>query len=358
MNVACDKAEFSIPRKYSVEQVDPASYAGWNELVMSHADGSFFHSVEWMRALRATYKFAPAYLVMRRGGEIAAVIPFMEVKGLTGRRKGVSLPFTDFCQPLLWPPVDVQTVWSGIVEHARARSWETIELRGGSAVTGEQSSISYFGHILRLSANDKELFQRLEAPVRRAVRKAGRAELDVELSNESEAMVDYFNLHCLTRRRHGLPPQPFSFFQNILDEVIRKGRGIIVTAKKRGAPIAGAIYFHFGGKGVFKFGASDKRYQGLRGNDLVMWEAIRWLASQGCNALHFGRTDRGSEGLRRFKLGWGTEEFDINYARYDMRKSSFVSLADRAAGWHTAFFRVIPVWLSRAIGTMIYGRFA
>jgi len=35
-------------------------------------------------------------------------------------------------------------------------------------------------------------------------------------------MGEYYRLHCLTRKRHGLPPQPTGFFQKIQEHIIAK----------------------------------------------------------------------------------------------------------------------------------------
>ena len=39
-----------------------------------------------------------------------------------------------------------------------------------------------------------------------------------------------------------------------------------------------------------------------------MWEAIKYFCDTGAKILHFGRTSPTNYGLRRFKLGWGSQE--------------------------------------------------
>jgi lipid II:glycine glycyltransferase (peptidoglycan interpeptide bridge formation enzyme) len=119
-------------------------------------------------------------------------------------------------------------------------------------------------------------------------------------------------------------------------------------------PVAGAVFFHFGKTAIYKFGASNEAFQHLRANNLVMWEAIKWHAMRGFAVLDFGRTSLGNEGLRRFKLGWGTRERRIDYFRYDQRKSGFVTARDESSGWHNRIFRILPVSLSRLVGAASY----
>ena len=50
-----------------------------------------------------------------------------------------------------------------------------------------------------------------------------------------------------------------------------------------------------------------------------MWEAIRKYKNQGYGEFDFGRTELSHEGLRRFKLGFNTEERLIYTSRYDLK---------------------------------------
>jgi len=71
--------------------------------------------------------------------------------------------------------------------------------------------------------------------------------------------------------------------------------------------------------------------------------------------LDFGRTSLDNDGLRRFKLGWGTRERRIDYFRYDPRKDRFVTARDASSGWHNHIFKTLPIPLSRLIGAALYG---
>jgi lipid II:glycine glycyltransferase (peptidoglycan interpeptide bridge formation enzyme) len=118
--------------------------------------------------------------------------------------------------------------------------------------------------------------------------------------------------------------------------------------------IAASVYFHFGTTAVYKYGASDKQYQHLRANNLVMWEAIRWLCGQGFSNLHFGRTDLDHAGLRQFKTGWGAAESKLSYHRYNLRTSAFDSNGSRASQAHTKLFRRMPMPVLNFLGSVLY----
>jgi len=128
----------------------------------------------------------------------------------------------------------------------------------------------------------------------------------------------------------------------------------VFVARHQGTPIAAAIFFHLGAKAIYKYGASAEAQQHLRGNNLVIWEAIKWYVRHGYTRLDFGRTSLSNQGLRRFKLAWGTQERRIDYVRFDFEQETFVTGADQARGWHNRIFKMLPENLSRLIGAALY----
>ena len=150
------------------------------------------------------------------------------------------------------------------------------------------------------------------------------------------------------------PQRPISFFLNIYEEVIARDLGFVVLTKVGDRPVAAAMYFRSGKKAVYKFGASDETLLEARGNNLTMWGGIRHLASTGAESLHFGRSSMDNDGLRRFKLGWGTTEETIRYFRFDPITRTWLTDRDRTTGFHTAIFHRLPLALNRLAGSIIY----
>ena len=178
--------------------------------------------------------------------------------------------------------------------------------------------------------------------------------VEVNIDRSLESVKEFYRLNCMTRKEHGLPPQPFNFFKKIYEHVISKDLGMVVLASLDKEKVAGAIYFRFGEKAVYKYGASNKKLQHLRANNLVMWEAIKWYSQNGYKNLFFGRTEPENQGLLQFKSGWGTTEQPIHYYQYDLKKGSFVRGSSRVKGFHNKIFRNIPIPISNKIGALLY----
>ena len=329
---------------WEINVIDPTCDPDWDGLVASHPGSSFFHSAAWAKVLCKTYGHKPISLLLSRNGEPASLVPLLEVSSpLTGRR-GVCLPFTDFCDPLHFGGCDPGNVLRLLGDLARGRNWKYFEIRGGrSPAPRATPSMVFYGHTLDLRGGPEALFARFAGSVRRAIRKGEQSGLNVRISQSEEGIFDFYRLHVRTRRRHGLPPQPFSFFENIWQEIIKPRLGFVILASRGSKPVAAAVFFHAARKAVYKFGASDERRQDLRGNNLVMWNAIQVLAQKGFESLYFGRTSLENNGLRRFKLAWGTVEETIEYFRFDTGSNDWTTGRDNVSGFHNAVFRDCPL---------------
>jgi hypothetical protein len=343
----------------SVGGLNPLELSDWDARVAVLPGAGFFHTSAWARVLQATYGYQPCYLAISSSGPLHSVLPLMEVASwLTGRR-GISLPFTDAVDPLVSKAESFRILWSAALDVARKRGWKYLECRGGKKWLPEApASTSFLNHVLELSGNESAMLAGVDDSVRRALRKAEQSGLIIEFSQSLDSVRAFYRLLGLTRRRHGVPPQPFSFFANIHENILAKHHGWVVLARKGAVPVAGALFFHSNGTALYKFGASDEAYQHLRANNFVMWHAIRHYAREGLTRLDFGRTSLGNEGLRKFKLGWGTLEERIDYVRYDLRQAAFVTARDEVTGWHNRFFRAMPPAISRLAGTLLYRHIA
>ena len=335
--------------------IDPIHNPGWDLVIALHHDASCFHTSGWAKVLHHTYNHHPFYLQFSRGRRLAALVPLMEVcSPLTGRR-GVCLPFSDMCEPLIFDRQVVDVVRDCVVRFGCERRWKHLEIRGSKYFRSDLSSAKqFYGHTLDLRRGVGETKKRFNSHVRRAIRKAERSNVSAVVVRNRQAMNDFYRLHVRTRRRHGLPPQPASFFLNIYEYIIKPGLGFIVLARRESRPIAAAVFFRFGNNAVYKYGASDIRFQEFRANNLVMWQGIQLLAHTGVEKLHFGRTDCENDGLRRFKLSWDTQEETINYFRVDPSGRQCLTPVRHEGGLHKRIFGRMPLVFNRLAGSILY----
>ncbi len=338
-----------------IKIIDPAATDSWDRLLLSNGTCSFFQSSNWAKVLMESYDYTPLYFAVIKRGKLTALTPFMEVNSIVTGKRGVSLPFTDCCEPILDDEERFSEIFAKIVDYGTRAGWKYLEMRPGRSLPGDiKPSSSCYGHVLDIARDEKQIYAGFRDSTRRNIKRAQASNVEVTISATCDSLKAFYRLNCITRKDHGLPPQPYLFFEKIFEHILAKNLGIVVLASYHGETIAGAVYFHFGKNAIYKYGASDKRYQHLRANNLIMWEAIQWYSWHGFHSFHFGRTEPENSGLLQFKRGWGAREYMINYYKYDLRRRTFVTDPLRVSGFHSAVFRKTPIPLLKLAGMILY----
>ena len=339
------------------EVVNPLAEPCWNRWVLEHEEARIFHSAEWARVLAECYGYSARCGLLKDAGRVVALLPVIEVSSLLTGRRGVSLPFSDECAPLLGEEVRLESLVEPMREFGRQRGWEYLELRGGAeSIPGAVRSEEFTMHYLSLDGSEDQQFQKLRSCQRRNIQKARREGVEIHRFQTLEAIDDYYALHCLTRRRQGIPPQPRRFFHLIHENMIAPGHGFVLLARFGGQPVAGGVYFQFGHKALYKFGAWNRAFQHLRANSLLMWEAICHFRRAGVTQLSLGRTAPQQAGLLQFKRGWGAEEVRMPYYRISLRKQVCLKPVDgdEGNGFARRIMRRLPIPVLRFLGVLAY----
>jgi len=338
-----------------MQQVDPLTYREWNEHVLATPHTSIFHSTNWLRVLQASYGYQPYYFACFKGQQLSALLSFMQVKSWITGIRGVSLPFSDYCELISDENTSYPEVLEQVIMAARRQKWRFLEARGGDALLrGIAPYTFYYRHLLVLDRDEAKVFSRLRSNYRARIRKAGTGDLTVAILRSPGAMTEYYWLHCLTRKRQGLPPQPAYFFQHIQEHIIAMNFGFIALVSYKGKNIAGAIFFTFGHRAIYKFGATNMLYQYLSPNHLLLWNVIQWLCYHNYTELCFGRSTPTHIGLVQFKDGWGTNKSRISYYRYDLKTAHFIQNVNQLSETGSKIWQKMPITLLKLAGSILY----
>ncbi len=338
-----------------VQILNPLELSNWDDLVLATGQASFFHSAAWARVLHESYGYKPLYFASIENGKMTSLMPFMEVNSwLTGKR-GVSLPFTDQVPVIAPNQMVFEKSVQEVTDFGNKAGWKYIEWRDGSLFPEEaNASETHYTHELNLSRTEKELFSGLRDSTRRNIKKAAKAGVSAEIGRSIHSIRSFYRLNCITRKRHGLPPQPFSFLEKVFEHVISKGHGILVSAVYSKEVIASSVFFLFGKGAIYKYGASDLSHQELRANNMVMWEAIKWFRDKGFETFNFGRTEPENEGLLQVKGGWGAREGRVDYHRYNTKLKTFAKQRTASNGVMNLVFARTPVTFLQLVGNLLY----
>lgn len=349
--------------RYDISIIDPRATTEWDSFVESHPDATVFHTGNWARVVLDTYNYRPLYHVSRDGNlNIRAGVPLMQVEGRLTNRRLVGLPFSDVCAPLLDGPsnsADLLSALRSVVGEAQASH---VEVRGPGTVSledaGFRGGAAFYQHIVPIAASAEETAKGFHSSARRAIRKSEKEGITVRHANDLADMREFYRLTVLTRKKQRLLPQPWRFFENIHRHMIETGAGHLLLAEYEGRPVAGDLLLQFRDQMVYKFNASDPAYLHLRPNNMLLWEAIKLSAERGCRTLDLGRCDEDNEGLRRFKLLWGSEEKLLRYYTYKRSGAGNGSAAgDLTRRVLPLFVKVAPSFALQGMGSAVYHNF-
>jgi len=342
-----------------VVRIDPLRDRRWRSFLAGSGKASVFHTPEWLEALRRTYGYEPAAVAtLGENGELSGAVVYCLVKSwLTGRRL-VSLPFSDFCEPLLRTGEEMQVLAAALKEEARKSGADYVEIRAAlPRETGALETQEYCRQKLALEAGLDAIFDGFHAScVRRKIRRAEREGVKCEEGNSRDLLEEFYRLLGLTRGRHGLPPQPRRWFENLL---VCMGDALRLRIAFLGREaIAGILTLRYKNTMTYKYGCSDERLHALGGVHLLLWKSIQEAARGGCQMFDFGRSDLDNGGLIAFKDRWGAQREPLRYFRLFASQTASRVGAAPGYGWkeRTAkkVLQILPAPLLRAAGTVMY----
>ena len=342
----------------TVYTLDPLKDPRWKEFVEAHPAASVFHTPPWLEALRLTYGYEPVvFTTSPPQSRLTNGIAFCRISSwLTGRRM-VSLPFADHCEPLL----ETDDASQELVEFLRAlikgNNWKYIEIRPRSSsllaqVSCREKGSSFCFHVIHLDAPVEALFSNLQkSSIQRSIRRAEREGVTCEKGRSEALLSKFYGLMLKTRRRHNLPPQPISWFRNLISCLGE--RLTICLASKSGEPIASILTLSHRATLVYKYGCSDERYHNLGPVPLLFWDAIREAKENGLHEFDLGRSDLTNPGLITFKTRLGAKASTLEYVRFSAAQSA-PAVEDRGMRMAKRLFSCMPNGLLTTAGKLLY----
>jgi hypothetical protein len=340
-------------------QFDPVEDPRWPEFLERHPRACVFHTPGWLEALRSTYGYDPiGYTTSPPCDKIRSGLVLCRVNSwLTGRRL-VSLPFSDHCEPLL-DPDELEFFVQSLEAKVEAGQCDYIEIRPISGSFDTNGEGAGFRPATRYRLHRIDLQPDLEVirggfdkdSVVRRIRRAERAGLIEKSGAPQDLLRDFYTLLMRTRARHAVPPQPYEWFQNLIDCL---GDALSIRVAYKGAtPIAAILTLRFRDVAIYKYGCSEVSFKNLGAMPLLLWMAIQESKFTGAKVFSLGRSDEHNVGLIAFKNHWTTDSTPLVYWRCpgpvspDSRESWRLGMAKRV-------FAFMPMRIQAATGRLIY----
>ncbi|HEX5414407.1 MAG TPA: GNAT family N-acetyltransferase [Chloroflexota bacterium] len=347
-----------------VTRVESEIPPGWTDFVAASDGATIYHDAAWLEVIARTYGFQPRVFTLTNGsGEIGAILPtFLVTSRLTGRRL-ISLPYTNAAGPLHRPGVDDTPLLDAAIELARKEACRYVEVRGqpGQDTTyPEFERSSYFeSFLLNLEPGRDPVRASFDKRARRGIARSIKSGVAVRFGADLDAVRAFYQLNLLTRRKHGVPPQPFTFFQLLWEALRPRGAIEILLAELDRRVVAGMVLLVHRDRVTYAYGASDQRYLRYAPNHALFDAAIGWSIERGFRSFDFGRTSPDNPGLLEFKRQWGARRLSLPYY-YWPRRDGFVGAGENGLKYRcfTALWRRLPLGATSILGPALYRNLA
>ena len=328
-----------------IKEIDIQQWQKYTEESLN--DNPFLH-VQWLLLLSTQYKLSIKILGYFENNTLISAIPFVEKKTSFNRIKLISLPFTDYISYVK----ELPDQFILLLKDYLSTKYTSVELRTQISMAGK-SEPTFCRHYLNLDMGYEKIRLGYRKNTYRNIIKSAKNNLTFKISSDLKSIDEFYKLNILTRKKHGLPPQPKSFFINIFKYLFECNLGFVATVYTDNKAIAAAIFFTYKNTIIYKYGASDSKHLILRPNNFLFDSVLKYASDNKYSLFDFGICSRENTGLRRFKLGWGAKEEDISYVLisktgiHPYNKKNYNKIVHY-------IFKTLPSKLNVLIGAILY----
>jgi hypothetical protein len=322
----------------------------WRQLAASHPGATLYHSAAWAEVLGRAYGFSILLAMVERGGKIAAGCLLSPSK-IPFAGRFIGLPFSDSAAPLGADSGATRALLDGLAGAARTHA--NFEIRGIAAPAPWQTSDCFRQWSVDIARPFSAIERGADRNFRRQVRRAMAQAIGVE-SGDGEALLRrFYRLQLETRRRLGVPPQPFRFFEAVHQEFAPTGNCEIWFARHSGEDLAGLVLLRDGDELYYKWGARSD--DGPPGANHLLTASLVEEFSLKAKSLDLGRCDSRNAGLVSFKGDLGGVSRPLTYAFYpSVPRTVSSEVLTGPAKLVSSVWKRLPLPVTRIAGEALY----
>ncbi|WP_406301974.1 GNAT family N-acetyltransferase [Streptomyces sp. NBC_00885] len=332
-----------------VRVTSPAPREVWRQLAETDENAVVSQTPTWLDCICATGPFEDASRMYEFGGGRRLVVPLARRRGWRARLAGEDSWPSDWGigGPLVPPGAPDETEARVVFDDLARRPMLRVAIRfgpGADPVWARAAPQSFHAEehmtqVLNLNGGFGTVWdRRFHGRVRRAVRRAERSAIEVEVDRTGRLVPAFYDLYEQSmerwaRQQHEPPAlarwrQTRSFPRQRLEAVAERfGEScVIYMASCSGEPAAAIVVLRHGPHAKYWRGAMNRDLaHPVRANFLLHHLAVEDACEAGCTYYHLGDSRPGSS-LAHFKEGFGAESYSTPTF---LRERLPVSAADR-----------------------------
>ena len=339
-----------------IRSASEADAQAWDDYVLAHPQGTFFHRYGWKRLIESSYRYPGHYLVAERDGSLCGVLPLGEVKHLLFGHSLISVPFCVYGGALADDPDAQGALESRAMALAERLGVDHLEVRNQLPVRDDwlRNEGLYVTFRRAISEDHDANLSAIPRKQRAMVRKGIKAGL---VGEQDEGIDNLYQAYSESVRNLGTPVFPRQHFRAIRAEF---GDDVdVITVRHEGRVVASVMNYYFRDQVLPFYGGGISAARNLAANDFMYWEVMRRAVDRGCRVFDFGRS-KVDTGSYRFKKHWGFEPEPLHYEYYLVKSRSVPDLNPSnpkyrlfIQAWQKlplGVSRVVGPWLARGLG--------
>jgi len=334
----------------------------WDEYVMAHPAGTFFHQWKWREIISSSFGYEPLYLCAEEEGEIQGILPLFFARSLIFGRSLVAIPLAVYGGVLSTTAFAEDALLQKAIALGKECRAKYLELRGnpysrdeslreaaniGVSTKQKDLYVTFMGEIDPI---DDVNLSRIPRKQRRMVRQGEKHGLRFVL--DKSRMREFYQIYAASVRNLGTPVFGYPYFEKVVEALGDQCEVFLVDFQ--GKAVAGVLVFFYKDQVLPYYGGALKEYSHLAPSDFMYWELMRYGAAQGFKIFDFGRSKKGT-GSFNFKRHWGFEPRPLPYFYYQIKDRSIpdTSSFNPKLQWAIRIWRNLPLKLTMALGPRI-----
>lgn len=341
--------------------VDDSHIKDYQTFVENHPLASVYHTLDWYQVVQSSYGYRPWYVLAKNEqNELAGFLPLFEVNSVISGRHLSAIPFSHSVTPLYTDQSQLLALVNQAKEIVRQQNCKYLEIRAYSEILkdlGFQFSAHNCISLLDLRVSNEKLWSGLHSSTRRNVRKARKQSLVIERRTHPADFKRFYDLMVETRQHQGTLPYPARLF----DALQSMSQVRLYLASYEDTAVAGIVVFCYGTEAIYAYGASTKNSKvlRLRPNDLLFWQVITELQTEGFETFDFGSTPVTHKSLLRFKENWGAKSKPLVYSYWlnTVEQLPVIRRNSKKMKMMSRMIRHVPRWSLRVMGEYFFKQF-
>lgn len=357
MNTAAPVPENSPARDgkaINTRLITTADESVWNDFVLNHPEGTFFHLTGWRNVIEKTFRYPSHYIIAEEKNRTVGVLPSFVVKTAFFGSSLVSVAFAAYGGILAEDNIVSYILLNRARGITRQENLDYFELRN---IYGQEADLPvkdlYYTFRRQIFESVEENLEAIPRKARRMIR-VGRDKFNLKAEiGRDNLLSEFYEIYARSVHLLGSPVYPKNLFSNFLLE-FQKDCEFLLVRTPEGKAVAGVMSFFYKDEILPYYAGSVPEGRELAANDFMYWALMENACERGYKIFDFGRSKKDT-GSFDFKRHWGFEPKPLFYQYYlhKIKEIPNISPVNPKYQRRIELWKKLPLPVTKLLGPMI-----